>query len=279
MTMRAIKMAGTAAICLLVAMTGAEAASAATAAAPLNTSEAIDTNWPAYQLYRAGKYADAMTKGAAENSARGYALAAAAAIGDAAEHIPPCLPCVQRAEDYAKKAIAADPKQAEGYIFYAMALGLDSHIIGTMAALNKGYATLSKKQIDKALELAPNNGRALAVLGGWNLEVVRGAGSWIASMSYGASADKGIAAFEKGIAADPKDVVLHYQFALSLAGLDADEYHDRIVKQLTEAANGTPSSAYDALSQKRAAELLGLLKAGKEDAFEAKVKTYQGFPA
>ena len=244
-----------------------------------DTSQAFDTNWPAYQLYRAGKYADAMKAGSSENTARGFALAAAAAIGDAAEHIPPCLPCVQQAEDYAKKAIAADPKQAEGYIFYAVALGLDSHIIGTMSALNKGYGSLSKKEIDKAIELAPNNARALGTLGGWNLEVVRGAGSLLASMTYGASADKGIDDFNKALATDPKDIVLHYQFALSMAGLDADEYHDQILKQLTAAAAGTPDTAYDALSQKRAAELLDLLKAGKEDAFEAKVKAYQGFPA
>lgn len=276
--MRTILMAGAAFLCMFAASAAAEAGPAM-ASEPPNTSQAFDVNWPAYQLYRAGKYADAMKEGSSENSARGYALAAAAAIGDAAEHIPPCLPCVQRAEDYAKKAIAADPKQAEGYIFYAVALGLDSHIIGSMSAMNKGYASLSKKEIDKAVELAPNNGRALSTLGGWNLEVVRAAGSWIASMSYGASADKGIAAFEKGIAADPKDVVLHYQFALSMAGLDADKYHDQILKQLTDATNGTPGSAYDALSQKRAAELLDLLKAGKEDAFEAKVKVFQGFPA
>jgi hypothetical protein len=278
MIMRTGLMAGVAFVCMFAAGASAQAGPAM-ASEPPNTSQAFDTNWPAYQLYRAGKYADAMKEGSAENSARGYALAAAAAIGDAAEHIPPCLPCVQRAEDYAKKAIAADPKQAEGYIFYAVALGQDSHIIGTMSALNKGYASLAKKQIDKAITLAPNNGRALGTLGGWNLEVVRGAGSFIASMSYDASADKGVAAFEKGIAADPKDVVLHYQFALSMAGLDPDKYRDQIVKQLTDAATGTPASAYDELSQKRAAELLDLLKAGKEDAFETKVKVYQGFPA
>lgn len=276
--MRTGLMAGVAVFCLFSSAASAQAGPAMASEQP-NTSQAFDTNWPAYQLYRAGKYADAMKEGAGENSARGYALAAAAAIGDAAEHIPPCLPCVQRAEDYAKKAIAADPKQAEGYIFYAVALGQDSHIIGTMSALNKGYASLAKKQIDEAIKLAPDNARALSTLGGWNLEVVRGAGSWIASMSYGASADKGIAAFQKGIAADPKDVVLHYQFALSMAGLDPDKYHDQILKQLNAAATGTPASAYDELSKKRAAELLDLLKAGKEDAFEAKVKAYQGFPA
>jgi hypothetical protein len=256
----------------------AQAGPAMASEAP-NTSTPFDTSWPAYQLYRAGKYADAMKDAAAENSARGYTLAAAAAIGDAAEHIPPCMECVQRAEDYAKKAIAADPKVAEGYIFYAVALGQESHIIGSMSAMNKGYASLSKKEIDAALALAPNNARALSTLGGWNLEVVRAAGSFIASMSYSASAGKGIAAFEKGIAANPKDVVLHYQFALSMAGLDADKYHDQILTQLNAAANGTPDTAYDSLSQKRAGELLGLLKAGNTDTFNAKVKAYQGFPA
>ncbi len=267
-----------AAIVCVLAAAPAQAGPAMASEQP-NTSQTFDTSWPAYQLYRAGKYADAMKDASGENSARGFALAAAAAIGDAAEHIPPCLECVQRAEDFARKAVAADPKLVEGHIFLAVALGLDSHIIGTMSALSKGYGTQAKKEIDAALALAPDNARALGTLGGWNLEVVRAAGSMLASWQYGASAEKGIASFNKGLAQDPNNLVLHYQYALSMAGLDADKYHDQIVAQLNAAANDTPDTAYDMLSKQRAQELLGLLKTGNKDAFTAKVKVYQGFPA
>jgi hypothetical protein len=188
------------------------------------------------------------------------------------------MKCVRRAEDYARKAIAANPKLADGYLFLAVALGLDSHIIGSMSALSKGYASLSKKQIETALKLEPDNARALASMGGWNLEVVRGAGSLLASWQYDASAKKGIEFFNKAVAADPGNVVVHYQYALALAGLDTGKYHDLIVKELTQAANGKPQTAYDTMSKERAAKLLELLKAGESKKFAKTLSDYQGYP-
>ena len=270
---------GAAFLCLAGSAALPAQANPAMASVPPPNAEDFDTGWSAFQLYRDGKYTEAMKAGASENSARGYALASAAAIGDAAEHIPPCLSCVKRAEDYARKAVAADPSLALGHVFLAMSLGLDAHIIGSVSALSKGYASLSKKEIEAALKLAPKNARALAAMGGWNLEVVRGAGSMIASWQYGASTDKGIEYFNKAIAIDPGNVVVHYQYALAMAGLDADEYHDQIEKQLTEAANGTPKTAYDKMSKERAAKLLEILKSGKSDLFDKTVSQYQGYPS
>lgn len=273
--MRYFGLAASAAIACMMAVPAN--AAPAMASEPPSNSNTYDPNWPAYQLYRAGKYADAIAAGTQEKSARGYALAAAAEIGEAAEKTP-CLECAKKAEEYAKQSIAIDPKVAEGHIFYAVALGQDSHIIGTMSALSKGYGTLAKKEIDEALAIAPRNARALGTLGGWNLEVVRAAGSTLASWQYDASAEKGIEYFNKGIAVDPGNLVLHYQFALAMAGLDAEKYHDRILEELTKATECTPASAYDELSKKRAEELLAMLKSGDKN-FDATVKKYQGFPA
>lgn len=264
---------------MLAGAVPAQADPAAASVPPANSTSFDGANWPAYQLYRAGKYADAIAAGTAEKSARGYALAAASEIGDAALHIPPCMECIQKAEGYARQAIAADPKLAEGHIFLAVALGLDSHVIGSVSALSKGYGNESKANIDEAVKLAPKNARAWGTMGGWNIEVVRAAGSMIASWQYGATPEKGIELFNKGLALDPDNLVLHYQFALSLASLDADKYHDLIQKELSTAAGLTPDSAYDTMSKKRAVELLGLLKAGNKDAFAATAKKYQGFPA
>ncbi|HEV2563049.1 MAG TPA: hypothetical protein VGT78_13000 [Rhizomicrobium sp.] len=271
--------ASAAVVCMLAAAMPAQADPAAASVAPADSMSYNAANWPAYQLYRAGKYADAIAAGTAEKSARGYALASAAEIGDAALHIPPCMECVKSAENYARQAIAADPNLPEGHIFLAVALGLDSHIIGSVSALSKGYGNESKANIEEAVKLAPKNARAWGTLGGWNIEVVRAAGSMIASWQYGATPEKGIELFNKGIALDPNNLVLHYQFALSLASLDADKYHDMIQKELADAASLTPDTAYDRMSKKRAEELLALLKAGDKDGFATTAKKYQGFPA
>ena len=64
-------------------------------------------------LYVAGKYQAAIDAGVAQNSAAGLAMASRAALADAMMHETPCLECLQRAEGFARKAVALDPKLPE----------------------------------------------------------------------------------------------------------------------------------------------------------------------
>src|SRR6185312_14198347 len=64
-----------------------------------------------YDIYATGRYDEAMRAGAAS-----------AALADATTRPSPCLDCLYRAEEFARKAIAADPRLVEGHVYLAVAM-------------------------------------------------------------------------------------------------------------------------------------------------------------
>jgi hypothetical protein len=239
--------------------------------------------WPARadsagDLYVQGKYEAAIAAELAKNSAMGFANAARAALAEEASRDEPCLPCLERAEDYARKAIATDPKLPDGQIYLAITLGLEEHIVGPIVARLHHYPDQAKRAIDAALVSDPDDVWALAALGGWNIEIVGHAGATLADWLYGASLDKGEAAFAEAFKAAPQNFVVRYQYALTLSDYDTARFRGEIEGALAVAADGRPSTAYNSLLKKRAGELLALLKAGKDDDYAALVRKYESYP-
>ena len=223
-----------------------------------------------FALYVAGRYEDAMRAGAAANNAAGYTLAARAALADAGARDKPCLDCLKRAEDYARRAIAADPKQPDGHTYVAVSLGLEARIVGPVVARLHDYPGEAKSELDAALSSDPKNAWALAALGGWNVEIVRTGGDRLADWLYGASLAKGLESFAGAVKVAPNNIAVRYQIGLSLAGYDPDRFRDQI--------QDAWSTAYEKLAQKRAAELLDLLKRNDRSRLDARVRKYQGYP-
>lgn len=228
-------------------------------------------------LYRQGQYEQAIAMASAENSAGGFALAARAAMAEAMMRSP-CLDCLKRAESFARKSVSMDGGLADGHVFLATSLGYQARIVGMVRARLAGYAEEAKKQLDEALRHDPQNPWALAALGGWHVEIVRGGGATLARWLYGASVPVGISCFEKAFKAAPDNIVLRYQYALSLGGLDPVLYHAAITDALTRTDGGVAVSAYDRFAQKRARELLALLKSGDQAGFSRIVRRDQGYP-
>jgi hypothetical protein len=71
---------------------------------------------------------------------------------------------------------------------------------------------------------------------------------------------------------------VRYQYALSLSGYDADRFRREIEDAFARIAKTKPATVYESLSRTRAAELAALLRNGNRDAFDAKVRRYQGYP-
>ena len=231
-----------------------------------------------FQIYASGRYDEAMRAGAAANTADGLAIAARAALADAAIRPQPCLDCLKRAEDFARRAMAADASRADGHVWLATSLGLQGRIIGMLRARLANSPEQAKAALDVALTDDPRNGYALAALGGWNVEVVRAGGSLLADLLYGATEKDGIALFDRAVAAAPGNVAVRYQIALVLAGFDPRKYRARLESEWNAAIRATPQTEYEKFIQIRAAELLVLLKKGDARAFAAKVRLYQGYP-
>jgi hypothetical protein len=242
-----------------------------------------------HALYAKGAYDAAMQAGAAAGSAEGYAVAARAALADAALRPAPCLDCLKRAENFARRAIAADPGLADGHVWLAAALGYESRLTGLIRAKLRGAPGEAKAALDAALKDDPANPYALAAMGGWNMEIVHVGGAYLADHLYGASEAAGIALFDRAVQAAPHNVAVHYQIALSLAGFDPAGYRARVIRELDAAIAAPAASAYERDMQGRAAELAALLRrgdgqsdgrndSGDDDKFAALLHRYQGYP-
>ncbi|HUJ04340.1 MAG TPA: hypothetical protein VLW75_11925 [Rhizomicrobium sp.] len=230
------------------------------------------------ELYQQGKYDAAISAGIAQNDAAGFAVAARAELAAEMMRSAPCLACLRRAEDDARKAIAADPNLPEGHIYLAVTLGYEARVVGIVTAGARGYASEAKKELDIALASDPANYWALAALGGWNVEIVRNGGASLANWIYGASIDDAMTRFHKAFALASGNLVLRYQYALSLAGYDLARYRSEVEASLARAQMDKPRTAYESFAQGRAKELLDALKKNDLDAFDDLVRRDQGYP-
>ncbi|MBL6938246.1 MAG: hypothetical protein ISS15_06570 [Alphaproteobacteria bacterium] len=246
--------------------------------ATITTTSATPAAPNAYDLYVAGRFDAAMKAGEASNSALGFVTAARAALADAQTRAGPCLDCLKRAEDYARKAIALDNSVSDAHVYLAVAMGYEARIVGPVWARAHNYPGQAKDELDMALRLNPKNAWALGALGGWNIEIVRTGGARLASWIYGATDDAGLAAFASAFRQAPDNLTVRYQYALSLSGYDLDRFRPQIDDALAKVASLKPVTAYERTAQHRAAELASLLKKGDRDAFDAMVRRYQGYP-
>ena len=157
-------------------------------------------------------------------------------------------------------------------------MGYEARVVGPVWARAHNYPGHAKDELDAALALDPKSPWALGALGGWNVEIVRTGGAYLASWLYGATVDNGLVAFSAAFKAAPDNLSVRYQYALSLSGFDADRFAPQIRDAFARIAKEKPATAYESLARTRAAELAGLLTKGDRDAFDAKVRQYQGYP-
>ncbi len=233
---------------------------------------------PAWPLYAAGKYAEAISAGEAEGDAIGFAIAARAGLAAVTMSGQACLACIKHAESDARRAVALDPKLPDGHLLLAGALGYEGRIEGVMTARANGYPDQAKAQLDAALAAAPDNCLAIAAEGGWNIAIVSGGGKILARLIYGADLDTGLADFRKAFACAPDNLMLRYQYALTLGSYDPQRYRARIADALTRAITGKPVTAFESFAQVRAKELLAALNANDMKNFAKLVRRDQGYP-
>lgn len=229
-----------------------------------------------YPIYAAGRYEEAIRAGSEAGTPEGLAIAARAAMAEAAMRPEPCLPCLQRAEILARKSIAAGSLYPDGHIWLAAALGLEGRIQGVLSA--RANVSVAKDELDAALRSDPRNAYALSATGAWNIELVRGGGALLAGLIYGAHEENGLALFDRAVQAAPGNVAVRYQIALSLAGFDPGKYRRRIAGELDAAIHDTPQTEYEKFIQNRAATLQALLNQGDDTGLARTVRQFQGYP-
>lgn len=162
------------------------------------------------------------------------------------------------AELYARRAVAANPNDAEGHFSLARALGKRALSLGVKQRIK--YATDVRAQALDCLKLNPKHAGCLHVMGVWNAEVMRlngftrmiarnllggqvfGSASWTEAQRY----------MEESVAAEPTRIVHHLDLAAiykdrnnkakarteyqAVIDLPVGEYNDRHYKAEAAAA-------------------------------------------
>ncbi|MBI1261956.1 MAG: hypothetical protein GC184_09540 [Rhizobiales bacterium] len=217
-----------------------------------------------------GDFLNAAKEARLLGTARGDALAARATLID----IEFLAPVSSRASLLpialadARRAVARDDTDPEAHLYLAIALGFKARMEGRMAAHFEGLGHEAYQHIQRALELAPGDGWAHAVLGGWNLEIcIRG--GLLGRSIYRASVSNGIDAFEKAIALDPNNPSIIFQYAVQLMALDAESGTARARSLLASLHDVLPADAFERLGMARAHLLEGLIEKGDREALNS----------
>lgn len=146
------------------------------------------------------------------------------------------------AAGYARDAIELEPDRAEGYMELARALGRLAQYKGIFESLS--LAGEVKENLEKALELDPNNTGAMHALALWHLEV-----PWIA----GGRSENTIPFFEQAISLKPESSRHRTDFGEALLRLDRKEE----AKAMLESSIALEVTSYaDKQAQAKAQQLL-----------------------
>ncbi|HET9424532.1 MAG TPA: tetratricopeptide repeat protein [Gemmatimonadaceae bacterium] len=169
----------------------------------------------------------------------------------------------KRAEQYARRAVAAKPNDAESHFELAKAIGKNAQTMGSKDRVK--FAGVVHDEAMAALKIAPKHAGALHVMGVWNAEVMRlsGVSRFMAKNVLGgkvfgqASWDNAIRYMEQAVAEDPNRIT----HRLDLAEIYLDrKMKDKAKEQLEWIASAPITELNDKHYKAAAAEMLAKIK-------------------
>ena len=229
-------------------------------------------------LYVEGKFLPSASMAWELQTAPGLALAARGLLAYATTTAPPeeRFALIDRAEELAQQALALDETVVEGHLQLVVAIGHRAKAQGAVMSQIEGLAGKTRSHIDRALELEPDNPWALAISGGWHMELARRDPIGITVLLFGARRSSGMADFERALELDPTNAVLHVQYGLTLLEAKRNKYRDRAIEALDTANTLSPPGVYDQLIQARGRHVLALLDQGDKKTLLQAVRNYNG---
>lgn len=203
----------------------------------------------AYAAFAAGDYEGAAMLADNAGGAENEALAARAinAVAYFEDDRKTARDLSARALDYAEAAVKADPKLPEGYLQAAIAIALRGARMAPPRAFLANIPGRSRRYLDQALAIDPDNPWALSTSAAWRLEVARRGGG-----VYGAVPEEGYKEFTRARALAPKNVVIAYECALRLLASGRKEWRGDALACLDAAIENPAEIASDKGVQARA---------------------------
>jgi tetratricopeptide (TPR) repeat protein len=171
----------------------------------------------------------------------------------------------QQGESYARRAVAANPKGADGWFVLARAIGRTSLTLGKKERIH--FAKEIRSDALESLKLDSLNAGALHVMGRWNAEIMRlsGFNRFFAENFMGgeifhaASWDSAVFYMSKAVKLDPQRLV--HALDLGEIYMDRKRSGDKALaqEQLLLVVNGAPTEYNDPNYKKQAQALLAKL--------------------
>ncbi len=212
----------------------------------------------AYQHYQAALGADSTNA-----EALGKASRSAIDLGETEPDAAKRKALYRAGEQYARRAVAANPSDAENHFHLARALGRTALSVGVKERVK--YANEIRGVGLEALRLDPNHAGALHVIGAWNAEIMRLSGverffakNLLGGKVFGqASWKEAISHMEKAVQVDPARIV--HKLDLGKIYLDVKD-KARAREMLDAVVSGPETDVNDPAYKKEAAELLKKIK-------------------
>lgn len=212
----------------------------------------------AWRAFHAGDFGSAIERGAALGPEG--AAAANKAAGVYATYLVPtnagAITLLEQAIKRAEAAVEAYPERANAHYFHAFVLGRYSQRISVAAALAAGLGGKVQRSLERTLELERKHADAHIALGVFHAEVVAKVGALIGRLTYGASADAAVRAFETAVKLNPQSAIARLEYARSLELLYGRDRRDQVEKLLRAATRCEPEDAMEKLDLEAARAML-----------------------
>lgn len=217
-------------------------------------------------LFKAGRYVEAARAADQAPSAEAHAVAAKALASAALLQTgSDAAASVAAARRHAEAALAKEPDHIEARLQMAIVLWLEGRDQSAMEGYRKRLPHRGRALIESALDDAPEEPWAHALMGAWHFEVARRGGA-LGAKIMGAEIAEGARHFYRAMELAPDDAAIATQCAVAFLALDPETYRPHAAAALARALAAEADDAFEAEMRARGAELARHLDA--EDAAE-----------
>ncbi|MFN8508977.1 MAG: hypothetical protein U0Z75_00140 [Deinococcaceae bacterium] len=203
----------------------------------------------AVSLYAKGDVATSSAVAVALNTSDGYALAAKAlSLGASLFPESQREASYEKAEQYARKAIELDPKNAEAHMELARALGRLAQFRGVLQSL--GLASEVRSELELAIRLDPKMAAPYVALALWHAEVPMVAGGRNSEVEPN---------IQKALALEPGVIIHRLEYANALMKV-SQRNRKKAIGQLEIAVKLTPRDYWDKIDLENAKKMLASMR-------------------
>lgn len=150
--------------------------------------------------------------------------------------------------------IVPDYSFAQFGLVYARVRTLE--LMDTGEARSSGYISFSQEELEKLQKRFPERAIYYATQGGLEAGIVERIGSFLGSITYGATKNSSVEAFDSALKLTADVPVIYNEYAVALSRLDKKDFRKDIKKILQTCTQLNPMSAEEALNQMHCQSML-----------------------